>query len=167
MCSRSTIALCLLSIGPILTGCAASGARKPAPLTAAHQAREPQLDRAAAAASIAQQQLGVRYHYGGANPSAGFDCSGLVFYSYRQAGLHVPRTSQAQYTAAQKIALADARPGDVLFFRDQTKLSHVGIYLGQRRFVHAPSSGRSVSVGRLDSPYYREHFVAVGRLVSQ
>jgi len=167
MYPRCFVTLCLLAIGAALSGCASSAPSKRAAPVVASQARAPEFDRGATAASIAQQQLGVRYRYGGASPTAGFDCSGLVHYSYRRAGLQVPRTSQAQFDAAQKIALTDARPGDILFFRDQTKLSHVGIYLGQRRFVHAPSSGRAVSVGRLDNPYYREHFVATGRLASQ
>ena len=113
---------------------------------------------------IAQQQIGVNYRYGGMNPTTGFDCSGLVFYSYTQAGVSVPRTSREQFSAARKISLADAQPGDVVFFQDQEKLSHVGIYLGQRRFIHAPSSGRTVSVANIDAPYYQEHLVAVGRL---
>ena len=118
----------------------------------------------ALAASIAQQQIGVRYRFGGTTPSTGFDCSGLVHYSYSQAGLPVPRTSRDQFRAARKIALDEAQPGDIVFFQDQEKLSHVGIYLGNRRFVHAPSSGKTVSVARIDTPYYQEHLVAVGRL---
>jgi len=125
------------------------------------------MDRGQRAALIAQQQLGISYRYGGTTPSAGFDCSGLVHYSYAQAGLSVPRTSREQFRAARKIALADAQPGDVVFFQDQEKLSHVGIYLGQRQFIHAPSSGRTVSVAHIDSPYYQEHLVAVGRLTSR
>ena len=116
------------------------------------------------AASIAQRQIGIRYRYGGATPASGFDCSGLVHYSFSQAGLVVPRTSRDQFRAAHKISLSQAEPGDVVFFQDQEKLSHVGIYLGNGRFVHAPSSGKSVSVGRIDAPYYQEHLVAVGRL---
>jgi cell wall-associated NlpC family hydrolase len=77
----------------------------------------------------------------------------------------VPRTSQSQFDAARKISLEDAAEGDLLFFRDQEKLSHVGIYLGDGRFVHAPSSGKSVSVASLDETYYRQYLVAVGRLV--
>ena len=106
----------------------------------------------------------MSYRYGGMSPATGFDCSGLVYYSYAEAGVPVPRTSTDQFRAARKISLADAQPGDVVFFQDQEKLSHVGIYLGQRRFIHAPSSGRTVSVANIDSPYYQEHLVAVGRL---
>jgi cell wall-associated NlpC family hydrolase len=113
---------------------------------------------------IAERQLGVRYRYGGTSPSSGFDCSGLVHYSFSQAGVTVPRTSREQFRTARKIALNDARPGDIVFFQDQEKLSHVGIYLGGDRFVHAPSSGKTVSIARIDTPYYQQHLVAVGRL---
>ena len=68
-------------------------------------------------------------------------------------------------TAARKIPLAQAAEGDLVFFRDQEKLSHVGIYLGEGRFVHAPSSGSSVRVANIDAPYYQRNLVAVGRLL--
>jgi cell wall-associated NlpC family hydrolase len=109
--------------------------------------------------------VGVEYRYGGDHPSEGFDCSGLVYYAYTSNGHAVPRTSQAQFEAARKIPLAEAAEGDLLFFRDQAKLSHVGIYLGDGRFVHAPSSGDTVRVANIDAPYYQRHFVAAGRLL--
>jgi cell wall-associated NlpC family hydrolase len=109
--------------------------------------------------------VGVPYRYGGDDPDEGFDCSGLVYYAYTSSGHGVPRTSQDQFDAARKITLADAAEGDLVFFRDQEKLSHVGIYLGDGRFVHAPSSGGSVRVADLESPYYQRHLVAVGRLL--
>ena len=116
-------------------------------------------------AQLAVSMVGVPYRYGGDHPSEGFDCSGLVYYAYASSGETVPRTSQAQFDAARKISLAEAAEGDLLFFRDQEKLSHVGIYLGDGRFVHAPSSGDTVRVARIDAPYYQQHLVAVGRLL--
>ena len=116
-------------------------------------------------AELALSMVGVRYRYGGADPSEGFDCSGLVYYTYSSNGLAVPRTSQAQLSAALPIPLAQAAAGDLLFFEDEVKLSHVGIYLGDRRFVHAPKSGGAVSVASIDAPWYRRHLVAVGRLI--
>jgi cell wall-associated NlpC family hydrolase len=109
--------------------------------------------------------IGVPYRYGGDHPETGFDCSGLVYYSYSMSGLTVPRTSQAQFRAARKIALANVARGDIMFFQDQEKLSHVGIYVGEGMFVHAPSSGRAVSLASIDSPYYQRNLVAVGRLL--
>ena len=109
--------------------------------------------------------VGAHYRLGGADPAKGFDCSGLAFYAYNQAGYRIPRTSEDQFRAARKIALAEADAGDLVFFQDQAKLSHVGIYLGNGLFVHAPATGERVTVARLDSPYYQEHLVAVGRLL--
>jgi cell wall-associated NlpC family hydrolase len=148
-----------------MTACVSSGpttvASPPPTVVTRQPAALPANDRVAA---IAERQLGVRYRYGGSTPSSGFDCSGLVHYSFSQAGLAVPRTSREQFRAARKIALSDARPGDIVFFQDQEKLSHVGIYLGGDRFVHAPSSGKTVSIAHIDTPYYQQHLVAVGRL---
>ena len=111
----------------------------------------------------ATQMIGVPYRYGGSTPS-GFDCSGLVQYSYRAAGITVPRTSREQYNAASPIRLTEAVPGDLLFFRYDRRISHVAIYLGDERFVHAPSSGKQVSVASLRDPHYQQHFVQAGRL---
>ena len=118
-----------------------------------------------AIADVAMGMVGTRYRYGGTDPIDGFDCSGLVYYAYGQAGYRVPRTSQELFRAARKISVGDADPGDLMFFQDQTKLSHVGIYLGDGLFVHAPATGQNVAVGSLDMPYYQEHLVAVGRLL--
>jgi cell wall-associated NlpC family hydrolase len=116
------------------------------------------------AARLAMRMVGVPYRYGGSTPRDGFDCSGLVYYSYTTSGYAVPRTAQDLFKAAQKISLEEAIEGDLVFFQDQAKLSHVGIYLGRGMFVHAPSSGDAVSVASLETPYYQRHLVAVGRL---
>jgi len=118
---------------------------------------------AARAAAAAIHQVGAPYQYGGAGPN-GFDCSGLVYYSFRKAGVRVPRTSADQFHAARPVPLDDARPGDLVFFRLENKVSHVGIYLGNRRFVHAPSHGGSVEVESLENRYYERHLVRAGRL---
>lgn len=116
-------------------------------------------------AQLALSMVGVRYRYGGADPTSGFDCSGLVYYTYTSNGHAVPRTSREQFSAARGIPLAQAAEGDLVFFRDQETLSHVGIYLGDGQFVHAPSSGGTVTVANIDAPYYQRHLVAVGRLL--
>ena len=117
-------------------------------------------------AELALAMIGRPYVYGGADPAHGFDCSGLVFYTYAENGLSVPRTSQELFKASRKIALAQANQGDLVFFQDQEKLSHVGIYLGDGLFVHAPSSGKRVSIANLAAPYYQQHLVAVGSLLA-
>lgn len=116
-------------------------------------------------AALALSMVGVPYRYGGADPDGGFDCSGLVYYAYTTNGQAVPRTSRLQFDAARKIELQEATEGDLLFFSDQESLSHVGIYLGGGRFIHAPSTGGRVRVEDVDAPYYRQHLVAVGRLL--
>ncbi len=116
-------------------------------------------------ARLALSMVGVQYRYGGAHPNEGFDCSGLVYYTYTSNGHAVPRTSREQLDAARIIPLAQASEGDLVFFQDQEKLSHVGIYLGGGQFVHAPSSGGTVSIASIDAPYYQRHLVAVGRLL--
>jgi len=114
-------------------------------------------------ALTAQQMVGIPYHYGGNDPR-GFDCSGLVFYAYREAGVLVARTSREQLRASQPLDVDQALPGDLVFFRTSKKAWHVGIYLGDQRFVHAPSTGRAVSIERLDDQYYLRHRIQTRRL---
>jgi cell wall-associated NlpC family hydrolase len=150
-----------------ITGCS-SAPRSPAaaaPGIVTIEQRSADAVLGGAIAEVAMDLVGTPYLYGGTDPLEGFDCSGLVYYVYGQAGYSVPRTSREQFRAARKISVDDADPGDLVFFQDQTKLSHVGIYLGEGRFVHAPASGENVAVGSLDSQYYQEQLVAVGRLL--
>src|SRR5688572_19724069 len=108
--------------------------------------------------------VGKPYRYGGATP-AGFDCSGLVQYSYRQAGVRLPRDTEQQRLGAQVIPAGELRRGDLIFFdQEGKKHNHVGIYLGDGRFVHAPSTGKAVRSDRLDSPYWRRHLSETRRL---
>jgi len=116
-----------------------------------------------AAAQKAYTLIGLPYEYGGYGPRT-FDCSGLVYYSYQQVGFSVPRTSAQQYRAASPIPVEQAQAGDLLFFSYENKVSHVAIYLGDEKFVHAPSSGKRVSVASLRNAHYQQHFVSAGRL---
>jgi cell wall-associated NlpC family hydrolase len=117
-----------------------------------------------AAAGHALKMVGKPYRYGGATPE-GFDCSGLVYYSYRQAGAALPRDTEAQRLGSHPVERASLRRGDLVFFdQEGKKNSHVGIYLGEGAFVHAPSSGKHVRRDRLDSPYWRRHLSETRRL---
>ena len=120
------------------------------------------MTRAEAAAQIARDQVGVPYRYGGSD-RRGFDCSGLVQYAYSKVGMSVPRTTAAQWQGLDPVSRASLRPGDVVFFRIEGKISHVGMYLGGGRFVHAPETGRTVSVESLSSPFYANAFARGGR----
>jgi cell wall-associated NlpC family hydrolase len=156
----------VLGVAALATGCAGAPpqpvARGPV-LTVEPRAGDTAVG--GAIAELARGMVGTRYRYGGTDPAEGFDCSGLVYYAYGQAGYRVPRTSQELFRAVRKIAVGEADPGDLMFFQDQAKLSHVGIYVGDGLFVHAPATGANVAIASLDSPYYQEHLVAVGRLL--
>ena len=113
----------------------------------------------------AYNYLGTPYVWGGTSPS-GFDCSGLVQYSYAQNGLTVPRTSEEQYAYTANSRIKDKsqlRPGDLVFFNTGSTASHVGIYIGNNQFIHAPHTGDVVKVSEL-SGYYAEHFDGGGRV---
>lgn len=140
------------------TGCASDSNTT----TAVREAEAPLI--ANAAASYARQMVGKHYRYGGNDPSRGFDCSGLVQYSYRRAGLRVARNTALQRAASERISLSEVRKGDLLFF-DQLgkKASHVAIYVGNGRFVHAPSSGKKVRVDALSNPYWKRYFAGARR----
>lgn len=116
------------------------------------------------AAEYARGMVGKPYRYGGNSPS-GFDCSGLVQYSYSRAGLPVPRTTRSQRQSSVAIGSQALRAGDLLFFNQEgQKSSHVGIYVGDGRFVHAPSSGKRVRVDKLDARYWQKHFAGARRI---
>lgn len=116
------------------------------------------------ASDLAASMVGKPYRYGGHHPNQGFDCSGLVYYSFRRAGLDVPRSTASQRRSTGKVTLSHAARGDLLFFNQEGKYSsHVGIYLGGDRFVHAPSSGKRVRTDSLSDPYWRKHLADVRR----
>ena len=109
--------------------------------------------------------LGAPYVYGGKGPTT-FDCSGLVQFIYGEIGIDVPRTAAEQYRAAAPVRLDDIEPGDLLFFRTSGKrISHVAIYAGAGRFIHAPKTGRSIELRALDDDYYRPRLAGAGRLL--
>ena len=114
-------------------------------------------------ADFALRLRGAPYRYGGATRE-GFDCSGLVFYSHRQLGVAVPRTSREQAADARQIKESKLRRGDLVFFKiGSRQVNHVGIYIGDRRFVHAPGAGKPVTVNSMDDEYYEQRFSSAGR----
>ncbi|HNP34465.1 MAG TPA: C40 family peptidase [Woeseiaceae bacterium] len=141
------------SAPPAASGGAAAAGKNHSPTTAAVG------DRAAAAAL---QQIGAPYRYGGQTP-AGFDCSGLVHYAYLQAGKSVPRTTGQLWQQTDVVRRADIERGDLIFFAINGKMQHVGIYVGDGRFVHAPKSGRNVAMASLDNDFYRHAYLRAGR----
>lgn len=112
------------------------------------------------AISTAKQFLGRPYVWGGSNPSTGFDCSGLVQWSYKQAGVSLPRTASQQYLATQRISAGEARVGDLVFFSYGSGVAHVGIYLGNNTMIDAQNNG--VVIESLD--WWNQYLVGFGRI---
>lgn len=110
--------------------------------------------------------LGVRYRFGGQDEKRGFDCAGLVRRVYATMAVNLPRTAAAQYREGCMVSRDELQPGDLVFFRNTYKrgISHVGIYIGDGRFVHAASRRRAVVVDRLDTPYFRSRFAGGRRI---
>jgi hypothetical protein len=112
--------------------------------------------------------LGVNYKWGGSSPESGLDCSGLVRHVFAEAaGLVLPRRSEEISRAGTPIARTELRPGDLVFFNTLRRtFSHVGIYIGDGRFVHAPSAGGAVRVERMSGPYWASRFNGGRRLIA-
>ncbi|EHQ53138.1 MULTISPECIES: C40 family peptidase [Ectothiorhodospira] len=115
----------------------------------------------------ALSMVGKPYRYGGTSPEDGFDCSGLVWFTHHHAGIPVPRTTTTQSEGVRRISTQALTPGDLLFFRTgRAGPGHVSIYIGDGRFVHAPSSGRPVTTEDLDHPYWSRRFLHAGHFYS-
>lgn len=137
----------LMAAVVVLAACAST--RPPMPENSANQVR-----------SHALAQIGKPYRWGGSSPQEGFDCSGLVQHVYREAlGLELPRTSRQMSEIGSAVHRDDLAPGDLVFFQTSRKPnSHVGIYIGDGRFVHAPSTGSLVRVEAIDKRYWNQRF---------
>jgi murein DD-endopeptidase len=115
------------------------------------------------AADTALTMVGKPYKFRG-DTAAGFDCSGLVRYSYLAAGMKVPHSTYSLREHTRPVLAHDMRKGDLVFFNESGgKYSHVGIYIGSNLFVHAPSTGKSVRKDTLQDPYWKKHFLGARR----
>ncbi|MDQ6619950.1 MAG: C40 family peptidase [Pseudomonadota bacterium] len=110
--------------------------------------------------------IGVSYRWGGTSPETGLDCSGLVRHVFAQVtGVSLPRSAREMSRVGKRVDIADLEPGDLVFFNTRHfAFSHVGIYLGGNRFLHAPSPGRDVEVAPLDGGYWQTRFNGARRL---
>lgn len=162
---RPSIFAAAVALFALLSGCAGSAGGPPRAEVVLAPGNASPGPVAARAAAIASRQVGAPYRYGGRTPT-GFDCSGLVLYSYAGAGVEgLPHSAAALERQARAIGLAELAPGDLLFFRlGGAKADHVGIYLGGDTFVHAPSSGRHVETVRFDHVYWGPRIRRAGRL---
>jgi cell wall-associated NlpC family hydrolase len=154
----------------IISGCASLGPGAPTPI----QEPAPPSARPAPAPSAQRTEallqtllaLGLDYSYGGTSPVTGFDCSGLVAHVYLEAwNVRLPRNTGAQSKAGTAVSLAELQAGDLVFYDTLKRpYSHVGIYLGDDRFVHAPRSGAQVRVESMKSAYWASRFNGARRI---
>jgi cell wall-associated NlpC family hydrolase len=170
----------------LLAGCASKRVyRQPPPATdpaadgaveegASDQRREPPRSRPPAeavalgirVANLARDQVGRPYRWGGETPGEGFDCSGLVHWSYGCVGVGMPRVVRRQQEMGLRITGDRLLPGDLVFFAiDGRRTTHVGIYVGDQRFVHAPSSGQPVRVDSLADTWWRRRWTESRRVI--
>jgi hypothetical protein len=122
-------------------------------------------DLQTALVKTAESFLGIPYKWGGESVDEGFDCSGLTMTVYQLNGLDLPRTSRQQWAAGNPVPRSELERGDLIFFATSggKRVSHVGIYAGRNRFIHAPGRGKKIRSASLASAYYRRHFVGARR----
>lgn len=122
--------------------------------------------RASELALQAMSLIGIRYKYGGTSPENGLDCSGLVRYLFKEAwGKELPRTSEEISRVGEKIDTHELQPGDLVFYNTLRRgFSHVGVYLGDNKFIHAPSGGGQVRIESMDMSYWKNRFNGARRI---
>jgi cell wall-associated NlpC family hydrolase len=155
-------ALLALAVAASVFPCATAEANGELPRTQPTPTAAPKRPLGERAARVALRAVGVPYQWGGTSPATGFDCSGLVYWTYGRLGIEVPRTSYALYREGRRVPRWGMKPGDVLVF---SGLGHVGLYVGHGRMVHAPHAGARVERYRLRSSYWGSRIVSVRRIV--
>jgi cell wall-associated NlpC family hydrolase len=124
-------------------------------------------DRATSLAIEAMSLIGIHYRRGGSSPENGMDCSGLVRYVFKQSNnIDLPRTSAEMSRVGEQVDKEDLQPGDLVFFNTLRRtFSHVGIYLGDNKFIHAPTPGSAVRIESMDLSYWRSRFTGARRVL--
>jgi cell wall-associated NlpC family hydrolase len=117
----------------------------------------------------ALNMIGVRYRWGGNTPDSGLDCSGFVRYVFQDTlGMALPRRAEEMSRVGEKVRMSDLKPGDLVFFNTMRRtFSHVGIYIGDNKFVHSPSTGSTIRVDDLDDGYWEKRFTGARRIETQ
>jgi cell wall-associated NlpC family hydrolase len=171
---RAFVAVSFTTVVAALAPLAAAQDKPDRSLSAAAAATATVRDVASSAFSSAQNLtsaaldlIGIRYRFGGNTPEGGLDCSGLVRYVFQQVtGVMLPRTAKDMSRVGEKVATQDLQPGDLVFFNTRRyAFSHVGIYLGDNQFIHAPSRGREVEIATFDKSFWQKRFNGARRLV--
>ena len=111
--------------------------------------------------TAAVNSLGAPYKWGGQSPQTGFDCSGLIVYAHQRAHIAVPRTSKALFAHGKILSKERLKQADLVFFKPprEDKVLHVGIYIGDGVFIHAPGKNRKISYGNLNNPYFKKYYI--------
>ncbi|MFX1762273.1 C40 family peptidase [Paraburkholderia sp. A1RI-2L] len=114
----------------------------------------------------ALNMIGVRYRWGGNTPDSGLDCSGFVRYVFQDTlGMNLPRRAEEMSRVGEKVSMSNLKPGDLVFFNTMRRtFSHVGIYIGDNKFVHSPSTGSTIRVDDLDNGYWEKRFTGARRI---
>ena len=169
-CPKLSLAVAAL----LLTGLLASPARAEEPPPDSHELRlaSSLLERATTGAALAVNDalalIGIRYRRGGSSPETGYDCSGFVDHVFREGiGLILPHSAREIAKTGEKVQRADLQPGDLVFFNTMRRaFSHVGIYLGDHQFVHAPHTGAEVRIEDMRERYWAKRFDGARRLIA-
>jgi hypothetical protein len=149
-CSAFASAVVVVGLTVLVCGCAT--------INEAEDARRDKI------ISAAGDTLGAKYSRGKQGRDVGFDCSGLAQYVYGKAGIRIARTTKEQYARSKRVSRCCLRQGDLVFFTTEgSGATHVGIYIGGDKFIHAPSTGGEVKISSLREPYWREAFYSGGR----
>ena len=114
--------------------------------------------------ALAYSQIGTLYHSGGVEPATGFDCSGFTSWVFNKIGINLPRSSGQQFQEGKVIAKSQLRKGDLVFFGNKKRITHVGIYLENNMFIHSSSSGDTVKISSLDDPTWERKYTGARRI---
>lgn len=159
-----SLSLILLLVAFLATGCGSRNASEPLYGNMRHATDLPPSQKSSAIVKTAKAATGVPYHWGGCSPNQGFDCSGLVWWSYHENGLSIPRTAAEQAQAGHSADCARLRQGDVLVFTVSSKGLHSGIYSGNGNFVHSPKTGHVVREETLQKDYWLSQLLTCRRI---
>ena len=113
----------------------------------------------------AMSLIGLSYRFGGNSPTQGLDCSGFMQYIFKRSmGITLPRTSAEMATVGQQVDRANLKPGDMVFFGAGGRVSHVGMYIGNDRFIHAPRTGRDIEITSMNGNYWTSRYITARRV---
>ena len=127
---------------------------------------DPRIKSGSAVLATAKTQIGRPYKYGGATPKTGFDCSGLILWSYKQHGVNVPRVAKDQAKYGRAVKQSQLLPGDIVVFQISKRAGiHTGLYSGNGKFLHSPSSGKRVREDSIHADYWKRRYVTARRVL--